>query len=1164
LSRFLQNLFKLSPPPEPETPDESPVLLPPSVRLRQSAKPPQPKKRPLRQRWYWLLVVVVLVAVLLIWRSEVGNHAWVTTTVERYQESWLPELRGTLERYHLTALAIPIGLVILVLAATLRVLLRGLGRLWRWFIAQWLLSRAILVALITLGVYFIANVNTWTVGVVEVGMDNLEADDVAVQFRGSLNAIGTEPLDRLALSSPGAPKKVKEARASLEHLSLADCPEILLGPEAPEYEGQPISLKRPQSGDLPDSGGQTITFNTALGSVNFPLEGFFRSAVRFSPGYREFGIRVIPAGQADELALDGDGADPTSPSGAEVIRVIVNDNKGGSWTVVGPRQDLPQLVDFLVVRMTLDVLVQRADISNARLALTLGNQAFDSRDFDSALAYYHLAESFNRKDPVIQTALGVTHFQLAALAPDGEEKELSLRRARHALGRAQFQPTSPSTSLTYLACVQSQLAEYQERAPETLSQFNETLMPDNPEAIRERREQLEPVANPARGPGRDISLLIHRAEAEGPPTFDLYYFTDSTLHFGVSLTGTQAVTDTRILSDTLSAPPRQVFAIQDGVYYVTRDGLVNFHQTGQPSAETDKRIIKDSDLQFTLTSTSTDKIYTGGIRQIFSQPPYLFAVGRFGQILRYYLEEPVDTTQDQISPESFIQADEADARQIFLDGGILYLLKNDGSIWRIPDALGTNPLELERQLIADADIQEIAVSGGDIYMLRRDGTIWRYQDRGDAEENRSVPLDQGANTKRIFAAPQGLFSLKNSGEVFFIPADPAEYEQNPLRKLELPAVGRNAIAAVGNTLLALEATPAGPLAIRGHDVSQTVSLLTAQEGGDPTATAVAIATAAAEAAAQSTQIVVAQASAVAGTIQANAAIATAEASAAQTPTPTSLALLPTPSAAATQTPAPLVTESPPPAGPPPTATAIPSPTLSPTPNASPTPLRSLHTRERDRAEEVLVRRDEDASRRFWIDSTEVTNRQYRLCVEKGACPENKQYSGLFTRDDHPVVGVNYQQAQAYCAWVGGALPTARQWREVATPGGARYPWGDNPPLPNCDVAVINDRCDDGEPGTRPVKGKPAGARTFEEPEAKVYDLIGNVWELTQDPGAGKDDIRVVLGGSWSNPDGTLLGGWKAFEPFNEIAQGEQHQERNLGFRCVRPFEVEESVATQQF
>jgi formylglycine-generating enzyme required for sulfatase activity len=159
--------------------------------------------------------------------------------------------------------------------------------------------------------------------------------------------------------------------------------------------------------------------------------------------------------------------------------------------------------------------------------------------------------------------------------------------------------------------------------------------------------------------------------------------------------------------------------------------------------------------------------------------------------------------------------------------------------------------------------------------------------------------------------------------------------------------------------------------------------------------------------------------------------------------------------------------------------------------------------------------------------------------------------------------VNYHQAQAYCEWVGGALPTARQWREVATPGGAPYPWGDVPQLPTCRVAVINDRCDDQEPGTRPVGTKPDGARTFEEPEARVYDLIGNVWEWTQDPGAGKDDIRVVLGGSWSNPEADDPGNFTAFDPFNEIAQGEGHQERNLGFRCVRPFEVEESVATQQ-
>jgi len=62
---------------------------------------------------------------------------------------------------------------------------------------------------------------------------------------------------------------------------------------------------------------------------------------------------------------------------------------------------------------------------------------------------------------------------------------------------------------------------------------------------------------------------------------------------------------------------------------------------------------------------------------------------------------------------------------------------------------------------------------------------------------------------------------------------------------------------------------------------------------------------------------------------------------------------------------------------------------------------------------------------FWIYQAEVTNRMYRTCVEVGVCSEPAQ--SLWYDDPEyenaPVSGVDWTQAQAYCEWMNGRLPT---------------------------------------------------------------------------------------------------------------------------------------------
>lgn len=153
---------------------------------------------------------------------------------------------------------------------------------------------------------------------------------------------------------------------------------------------------------------------------------------------------------------------------------------------------------------------------------------------------------------------------------------------------------------------------------------------------------------------------------------------------------------------------------------------------------------------------------------------------------------------------------------------------------------------------------------------------------------------------------------------------------------------------------------------------------------------------------------------------------------------------------------------------------------------------------------------------FWIDKTEVTEEQYRLCMATGAC-ETPQYSHSGAEPyfvdiayyQHPVIFVNKYQADLYCEWAGARLPTEEEWSFAARgPESYTYPWGndfDGTRLNFCDINCPSGEADltinDGYAGTSPVGIYPTGASW-----CGALDMSGNVWELTSQ--------GVVLGGSW--------------------------------------------------
>jgi formylglycine-generating enzyme required for sulfatase activity len=136
---------------------------------------------------------------------------------------------------------------------------------------------------------------------------------------------------------------------------------------------------------------------------------------------------------------------------------------------------------------------------------------------------------------------------------------------------------------------------------------------------------------------------------------------------------------------------------------------------------------------------------------------------------------------------------------------------------------------------------------------------------------------------------------------------------------------------------------------------------------------------------------------------------------------------------------------------------------------------------------------------FWIDRTEVTNDQYRRCVEAGICQapiecslipaeHSKPNTGYQdpSKAQHPVVCVTWYDAKIYCSWVGARLPTEAEWEKAARgPDSRTFPWGNS--LPSCTTANFDGCVGD----TAPVGSYPAGASAY-----GMLDAVGNALEWT--------------------------------------------------------------------
>jgi formylglycine-generating enzyme required for sulfatase activity len=138
--------------------------------------------------------------------------------------------------------------------------------------------------------------------------------------------------------------------------------------------------------------------------------------------------------------------------------------------------------------------------------------------------------------------------------------------------------------------------------------------------------------------------------------------------------------------------------------------------------------------------------------------------------------------------------------------------------------------------------------------------------------------------------------------------------------------------------------------------------------------------------------------------------------------------------------------------------------------------------------------------------------------------------------DHPVVGVSWRDALAYCRWAAKSLPAGLQWEKAARgPAGTAYPWGDSPAPSRCNVRESRVKA------TTPVDWYDNGVSAF-----GAYDLCGNVWEWCASPGA-RGQMQIRGGAFTAAGTRSIPSSWSELPP--DIRRDD------VGFRTVLALEA---------
>lgn len=182
----------------------------------------------------------------------------------------------------------------------------------------------------------------------------------------------------------------------------------------------------------------------------------------------------------------------------------------------------------------------------------------------------------------------------------------------------------------------------------------------------------------------------------------------------------------------------------------------------------------------------------------------------------------------------------------------------------------------------------------------------------------------------------------------------------------------------------------------------------------------------------------------------------------------------------------------------------------------------------------VVERHVVAVRAFSLDRSEVTHHQFQKCVRAGLC--KPLGDSALVEPGRPVTSISATDAEQFCAFQAGRLPTPAEWIYAASGSeGRRFPWGPHGLV--CRRAAFG--LVDGPCAHEGILPDWAGAHPDGQTPEGVFDLAGNVSEWTRD----EQGTTSVRGGSFRSRTAGELKVWSTHPP----RPGD-----DVGFRCAYP------------
>ena len=214
---------------------------------------------------------------------------------------------------------------------------------------------------------------------------------------------------------------------------------------------------------------------------------------------------------------------------------------------------------------------------------------------------------------------------------------------------------------------------------------------------------------------------------------------------------------------------------------------------------------------------------------------------------------------------------------------------------------------------------------------------------------------------------------------------------------------------------------------------------------------------------------------------------------------------------------------------------------------------------------------------FWMDQYEVSIQEWHDCMENGPCSSPAEKCRLEHEElgqSHPITCIDWSQAQEYCYWRGGDLPTEAQWEKAARGTDGRiYPWGNS--VPTCQNGnAMFFQTGDGASSARCVLSTVDSQSASSQSPYGLGHMAGNVYEWVLDSYDARYYQRSANIDPMGPDDGCYLwqDGWKDDCLYKVIRGGAYNtfedrnstfarsfskpevQDRNIGFRCAYPIQ----------